>query len=244
MTVEDLRREWERALDDAPVDARTCVLFIVQDQQPADRSEAAYLQPNHLLNHQSPLVLQRVGPGLIGDYSAQHKVAVWQHLQHDEEALAAALFLRHELQHVAQFEAGGFELFELYEDLRAALRDRFGDASDEMYFGMPPESDANAAAAIHARAHREEQLERRENDPMLRQFFTDAPAPDETTLAERTIAALLDAARPDLIIDGRSLDELVTARRRAVENWPPGGLELTREQYRRDPGVPGIVLVR
>jgi hypothetical protein len=75
------------------------------------------------------------------------------------------------------------------------------------------------------------------------QFSTELPPPNETTLPERTIGALREHARPDVVIDGRSLDELVAARVAGIEAWPPGGVEFMREQYRRESEDEGVLVV-
>lgn len=242
MTTNELREEWHAAVGDARVDAQTVVLFIVPQRQPDAGAETAYLAPNHLVQGDSHLVLHRVGHELIGHYHRQHKIAVWQHLREDER-LAAALFLRHELHHVVQFEAGGFGLIELYEDMKEVLRDRYEENWIDWYFEMPAECDANAAAAAYARARYPEQFGARADDPALRQFFIELPPPDETTLPERMIGALHEHARSDLVIDGRSLDELVDSRVEDIEAWPPGGVEFMREQYRRGPHDEGVLVV-
>jgi hypothetical protein len=243
MTTTELREEWQAAVGDAGVDPQTLVLFIVPQPQPDGGAEAAYLAPSHLLRGDSQLVLHRVGNEPIGRYHAQHKIAAWQHPRHEDERLAAALVLRHELHHVVQFEAGGFDLIELYEDLKEALRDRYDATWLDWYFEMPPERDANAAAAAYARERYPERFAARADDPALWQFFTELPPPNEATLPERTISALIEHARPDIVIDGRSLDELVAARVTGIEAWPPGGVEFMREQYRREPEDEGVLVV-
>jgi hypothetical protein len=132
---------------------------------------------------------------------------------------------------------------ELYEDLKEALRDRYDATWLDWYFEMPPERDANAAAAAYARARYPEQFAAQADDPALRQFFTELPPANETTLVERTISALREHAPPGIVIYGMSLDELVAARLAGIEAWPPGGVEFMRKQYRRGPEDEGVLVV-
>ena len=146
MTVDPdrLRTELERACEDAGLDPRAWVVWIVDAVRPAGTTPIAYLQPAGAVRPSTVLVFRAVGSERARPYHlTTHRLAIWRELPGLPDA-ALGPMLRHELEHARRWERSGTEFYEADERLRASV----GRAG---YAQLPTEREANAAAAAYAR---------------------------------------------------------------------------------------------
>jgi hypothetical protein len=156
-----LRHTWDRARDDAGLDRRDCVIFLVKARMPHGRAEAGYYRPggpdvphDWLL----PSILRRVPPETLERYENRHRVAIWSQIPSAPYALLGPL-LRHELEHAAQYQRHGRS----YSDLDGHLRELWEarSADSDRYLRLPSEREANLASARYAAACLDERRLRR-----------------------------------------------------------------------------------
>jgi hypothetical protein len=139
-----LRNELERACEDAGLDPRAWVVWIVDAARPAGTTPAAYLQPAGEVKPDTVLVFRAVGAERVDRYQlTAHRLAIWRALPGLPDA-ALGPMLRHELEHARRWERSGTAFYEADERLRASVG-RSG------YAHLPTEREANAAAAAYAR---------------------------------------------------------------------------------------------
>lgn len=146
MTVDPdrLRTELERACEDAGLDPRGWVVWIVDAVRPAGTTPTAYLQPAGEVKPDTVLVFRAVGPERVDPYRlTAHRLAIWRELPGFPDA-ALGPMLRHELEHARRWERSGTRFYEADERLRASV-------GHSGYAQLPTEREANAAAAAYAR---------------------------------------------------------------------------------------------
>ena len=146
MTVDPhrLRIELERACEDAGLDPRAWIVWIVDAVRPAGTTPIAYLQPAGAVGPTTVFVFRAVGPERVDPYHlTAHRLAIWRELPGLPDA-ALGPMLRHELEHARRWERSGTEFYEADERLRASV----GRAG---YAQLPTEREANAAAAAYVR---------------------------------------------------------------------------------------------
>ena len=146
MTVDPdrLRTELERACEDAGLDSRAWVVWIVDAVRPAGTTPIAYLQPAGVVRPNTVLVFRAVGSERVRPHHlTTHRLAIWRELSGLPDA-ALGPMLRHELEHARRWERSGTAFYEADERLRASVG-RSG------YAQLPTEREANAAAAAYAR---------------------------------------------------------------------------------------------
>src|SRR3954447_27028139 len=116
-----LRRAWDRARENAGLDARGCVVYLVKARMPQGAAEAGYYRPGGPDGPHDQLmqsVLRRVPPEMLEQYEYRHRVAIWSEIPGAPYALLDPL-LRHELEHAAQYQRHGRP----YSDFDGYLRD-------------------------------------------------------------------------------------------------------------------------
>jgi len=235
-----LRTAWDRAREDAGLDRRDCVIFLVKARMPAGAAEAGYYRPGRPdWSHDQliPSILRSISPEMLERYEDRHRVAIWSEIPGAPFALLEPL-LRHELEHGAQWQRHGRS----YSDLDGYLRDAWDARSNaERYLKLPSEREANLAAAAYARAHLdEEHMRRLRRRRRYRQGVGyDAPAPQGGSLS-LMVAALRDSGErflPHCTAEQRE-NELSSLERNA-RNWPPDMLDGLRDEEPDD-----LVVVR
>jgi hypothetical protein len=141
---ERLRTQLERACEDAGLDPRAWVVWIVDALRPAGTTPIAYLQPAGEVRPDTVLVFRAVGSERVHRYRLRaHRLAIWKELP-GLPAVALGPMLRHELEHARRWERSGTVFYEADERLRASV----GRAG---YPQLPTEREANAAAGAYAR---------------------------------------------------------------------------------------------
>lgn len=101
MTIEPtrLREEIIRACEDAGINPRSVVIFIVDAERPAGASPIAYLQPAGYVMPETARLFRAVGSERVHvHHLAAHRFAIWRELPGVPET-ALAPMLRHELEH-------------------------------------------------------------------------------------------------------------------------------------------------
>jgi hypothetical protein len=235
-------RDWPRLLQDALADADvfedTAVMFIVDGAPPPGASEFAYLPPGdwgHLVNS----VLRDAGDRLV-EFMLVHRFAVYSELVAASPDATAAVGLRHEAEHAAQFDGHGPNLFTLESILRRAmaLADRQSD-----YIRIPSERAANRAAGSFAQARYPDAVPTLAADERFNQFVTLA-APT-TSLIDETVEMIWDYVSRDDIDDEdtpphRTFGVVVPALRADALDWTPA---TPQGRVRRADDQPFVVCV-
>jgi hypothetical protein len=208
MTVDPdrLRTQLDRACEDADLDSRAWVVWIVDAVRPAGTTPIAYLQPAGEVRANTVLVFRAVGPGRIHPYHlTAHRLAIWRELPGLPDA-ALGPMLRHELEHARRWERSGTAFYQADERLRASVG-RSG------YPLLPTEREANAAGAAYAR--------RTLTAPQLAELqacgeFADllAGEPAPAGVVEATLALLGEKNMPAPAMSGDS-----------PQTWPSGTFE-------------------
>ena len=138
-----LSTEFARACEDAGLDPRAWVVWIVDALRPPGTTPVAYLQPAGDVRPDTVLVFRAVGAERVDPYRlTAHRLAIWRVLPGMPDA-ALGPMLRHELEHARRWERSGTAFYEADERLRASVG-RSG------YAQLPTEREANAAAAAYA----------------------------------------------------------------------------------------------
>jgi hypothetical protein len=139
-----LRAELARACEDAGLDPRAWVVWIVDAARPAGTTPIAYLHPAGEVRPDTVLVFRAVGAERARSHRlVAHRLAVWRELPGMPDA-ALGPMLRHELEHAWRWERSGTAFYEADERLRAV-------AGSAGYARLPTEREANAAALAYAR---------------------------------------------------------------------------------------------
>lgn len=139
-----LRTELERACEDAGLDPRAWVAWIVDAVRPTGTTPIAYLQPAGCVKPDTVVVFRAVGSERVDPHRlSAHRLAIWRELSGLPDA-ALGPMLRHELEHARRWQRSGTVFYEADERLRASVG-RSG------YAQLPTEREANAAAAAYAR---------------------------------------------------------------------------------------------
>jgi hypothetical protein len=191
MTVDPdrLRTELERACEDAGLDARAWVVWIVDSVRPAGTTPTAYLQPAGAVKPDTVLVFRAVGPERVDRYRlTAHRLAIWRGLPGLPDA-ALGPMLRHELEHARRWERSGTAFYEADERLRASVG-RSG------YAQLPTEREANAAAASYAlRTLATSELAELRACGEFADLLADNPPPDDVVKATLALLGETDMSR-------------------------------------------------
>lgn len=198
MTVDPdrLRIELERACEDAGLEPRAWVVWIVDATRPSGTTPVAYLQPAGDVKPDTVFVFRAVGSERVDPYRlTAHRLAIWRELPGLPDA-ALGPMLRHELEHARRWERSGTAFYEADERLRASVG-RSG------YAQLPTEREANAAAAAYARRtlNTSELAELRACGEFA-DLLADAPAPPDVVAA--TLALVGDKNMPASAVSGDS----------------------------------------
>jgi hypothetical protein len=177
-----LRSELARACEDAGLDPRACVVWIVDAVRPAGTTPIAYLQPAGEVRASTVLVFRAVGEEHARPFRlTAHRLALWRELPGYPE-VALGPMLRHELEHARRWERSGTAFYGADERLRA----RVGRSG---YARLPTEREANAAAAAYAnRTLSAVELEELRSCVELTEVLAGEPAPAD--VVEATLALL------------------------------------------------------
>jgi hypothetical protein len=225
-----LHAAWEHARDDAQLDYRDCVVFLVKAPMPHGKAEAGYYRPggpdvphDWLL----PSVLRRVPPETLERYENRHRVAIWSEIPGAPYALLGPL-LRHELEHAAQWQRHGRPFI----DLDGHLRDVWNThANSDLYLRLPPEREANLAAAVYADVLLDERRVRRLRRSRRYRHLVDNDAqPLEDDSLSLMVEALRDAG--DQFLPNSGTDERNEELQRLEQNardWPQDSLDALRD---------------
>jgi hypothetical protein len=226
----ELRNAWDRARDDAGLDRRDCVIFLVKARMPRGRAEAGYYRPGgpdgpH--DWLSPSVIRHVPPETLERYEHRHRVAIWSEIPGAPYALVDPL-LRHELEHAAQWQRHGRS----FSDLDGYLRDVLDARSDfQRYLRLPSEREANLAAATYAVLLLDDRRLRRLRRSRRYRQVVDHEAPplesDSLSLMVKALREAGDQFLPQLNIEQRR-SELQSLEQNA-RNWPPDVLDGLRD---------------
>lgn len=139
-----LQDAWLAAQEDAGAGHLGVRLYPYATPPPRDVPTALLYAPNVLSNDGG--LLSRAQRADSDQHLARHRILLYTGI--NDDALAAKL--RHELEHVVQWEAKGKPLFDLYRATMAAIDDFIpGDrrGTGMLYNIVPLEVDANAAAS-------------------------------------------------------------------------------------------------
>jgi hypothetical protein len=215
----ELRNAWDRARDDAGLDRRDCVVFLVKARMPHGRAEAGYYRPGGPdMPHDwlSPSVIRHVPPETLARYEHRHRVATWSEIPGAPYALLDPL-LRHELEHAAQWQRHGRSFI----DLDGHLRDVWGtDANPERYLRLPAEREAN-----HERLLR--RLRRRRRYRQVVDHEAPSLESDSLSLMVQALREAGDQFLPQLNVEQRK-SELQSLEQNA-RNWPADMLDGLRD---------------
>jgi hypothetical protein len=226
------------ALADAGVFEDTAVLLIVDAAPPPTALEFAYLPPGDWGGLENR-VLRDAGCQLF-EFRSVHRFAVYGELTAAAPEATAAVGLRHEAEHAAQFDRHGPKLTYLESILRRAMAraDRQRD-----YTRIPSERAANRVAGAFAQARYPEAIPALAADVRFSQFVT--PAAVTTNLIDETTEMIWDYVDPDDIDDEdtrlrRPFRIVVPALRADALDWTPARPE---GRVRRADHQPFVVLV-
>jgi hypothetical protein len=202
---------------------------------PQGKAEAGYYRPGAPdVPHDwlGPSIVRRVPPETLACYENRHRVAIWSEIPGAPYALLGPL-LRHELEHAAQWQRHGRP----YSDLDGILRGiRNADANSGRYLRLPPEREANLAAAAYADASLDERhLRRLRRGRRYRHLVDQDARPLENDSLSLIVEALRDAGDeflPQFDADERKA-ELDRLERNARE-WPEDLLDGLRDSVPED----------
>lgn len=143
-----VEREWHAAVADAGLDIGTLRLFEI-DAASSTSGLAAFHQSPGPYNPSDSAILAALASieENLASEEDRHRVVVWS----DNGVAVVAALLRHELEHVRQWERHGDAAGLLHEALIPALIDKAGGTGFGYLSNLSPlEMDANAAAARFA----------------------------------------------------------------------------------------------
>jgi hypothetical protein len=201
------------ALADADVPESTTTLFLVAGRPRSGEAEVVYIPPPHVWRENYPL-LERIGSDCLHEYNGLHRFAAYREV--DEAPLGAlATELRHEAQHALQFNRYGPHFVELNQLLRDLVR----TTGEARYEDIPPERDANTAAAEFAAKHHADDIQTMVDDERFRRYTVEI-ASVEDLLAE-TVAMVWRLADREQIDEHtqRRLDEVVDELQQSAAEW-------------------------
>jgi hypothetical protein len=230
-----LRGAWDRAREDAGLDRRDCVVFLVKERMPAGRAEAGYYRPGGPdVPHEwlLPSILRRVPPGTLERYENRHRVAVWSEIPGAPYALLGPL-LRHELEHAAQWKRYG----RAYTDLDGHLREVWDARSNsDPYLRLPSEREANLASARYAAACLDDRhLRRLRRSRRYRHLVDSESAALENDSLSLMVQALRDAGAQFLPqFDPDQRDDELRHLEQSARDWQPDLLDGLRDNEPHD----------
>jgi hypothetical protein len=177
-----LRSELARACEDAGLDPRAFVVWLVDAVRPPGTTPIAYLQPAGEVRAGTVLVFRAAGGERVRRFRLKaHRLALWRELPGYPD-VALGPMLRHELEHARRWERSGTAFYEADERLRAAV-------GKHGYPELPTEREANGAAAAYARRILgAAELEELSDCTELTGVLTGQPAPPD--VVEATFALL------------------------------------------------------
>jgi hypothetical protein len=226
-----LRRAWDRAREDAGLDRRDCVVFLVKARMPRGAAEAGYYRPGgpdapH--DQLIPSILRRVPPDILERYENRHRVAIWAAVPRAPFGLLEPL-LRHELEHAAQWQRHGRPYSDLDDYVREAWDVR---KHADRYLHLPSEREANLAAAAYAHAHLEhEHLRRLHRRRRYRQLVDRAAPALESDSLSLMVAALREARERFLPqCDPEERERELRSLEQHARDWPSDLLEGLRDE--------------
>lgn len=213
MTVDPdrLRTELERACEDAGLDPRAWIVWIVDAVRPAGTTPIAYLQPAGEVRSNTVLVFRAVGSERVDPYRlTTHRLAIWRELPGLPDA-ALGPMLRHELEHARRWERSGTAFYEADERLRTSV-------GRSAYAQLPTEREANSAAAVYARRTLSApQLTELQACGEFADLLAGEPAPADVVAATLALVGETDMSRvrpqtwPSGTVGGGPVIELVAA---------------------------------
>jgi hypothetical protein len=221
-----LRRAWDIARQDAGLDRRDCVAFLIKARMPHGRAEASYYRPGPPdMPHEwlIPSILRLVPPVVLERYANRHRVAIWSEIPRAPSALLDPL-IRHELEHAVQWQRHGRS----YSDLDAFLREVWDAQSDtERYLSLPSEREANLASAAYADECLDEGQLRRLRRKGRYRHLVDVQAPalegDSLTLMVEALRDAGDKFLPQFNAKQRA--ERLGGLEQSARTWPPNVLD-------------------
>jgi hypothetical protein len=153
LTDEAIEDEVRLALADAALSASRVLIHVHERMWEAPSKAAGHLRPGQPASGEDELDLDdddELAKLNSANDVARHRIVLYASYG-EESRLVFAGLLRHELEHVRQWEVLGdapFQLSQLIDDIHYA---RFADAPEERYLyrAKPDEQDANAAAAAY-----------------------------------------------------------------------------------------------
>ena len=219
-----MEAEWRAAIEDAALAFETLRLFEMPGQMGPSGLCAVYVgQPGAQYNPEEESVLNALAPIEAELAAAEefHRVVVWR----NNTAPVLAALLRHELEHVRQWERHGDGVFRLNRAHWPALFEKGGTRGYKRLLNMAPlEVDASAAAARFVWRRHGNGLSIDAIPPVHQPLFAFSGGPEPIdTLPERTIHfAYLYAERCERLATAENLvfSEVLEQRwRGGAELW-------------------------